>query len=72
MNTKVIQARVDAIRRWVGDTEAVQALEHGLWMDVLRAIATGTAEDPRACAAAAMETLACSEPKWAVVRQRWD
>ena len=46
------------------DPEDYHIGEKGLWHVVLRSIADETCDDPRACAAAALETLDIDFPRW--------
>ena len=59
-----VDAAVEKIRAMAGDAEVAHGAEDGLWSDVLRAIADGTAEDPQAMARAALETVNIDFARW--------
>lgn len=58
LTVRQVRRKVGEVRRNAGDFEAAHAREDDLHQEVLRAIASGDCEDPRACAAEALRTLA--------------
>lgn len=64
MTVDEIKLRVEEIRKVAHDDERAHCEEDDLHRDVLSAIADGSAEDPAACAAAALETRSISFARW--------
>ena len=64
MNTADVQAAIEQIRQAAWNPEAAHSAEDSLWQRVLRSIADGTAEDPEAMAAAALETGEIKFTRW--------
>jgi hypothetical protein len=60
----MVQVRVDAINAESCDDEQAHCDEDILYEDVLRAIADGTAEDPKLCAFVALSTLEIEFSRW--------
>ncbi|QDP58768.1 MAG: hypothetical protein GOVbin1573_55 [Prokaryotic dsDNA virus sp.] len=59
-----VLARLDEIRRSIGDPEGAHSLEDKLRGDLLRAIATEHCSDPMECARLAMTSDALDFPRW--------
>ena len=59
-----VRKRVDEIRRVSWDDEVAHSREGDLHIDVLRAIADGAAEDPKAMAKLALETCDIDFARW--------
>lgn len=64
MNLKYIRQRVRDIKEMAADNEIAHGAEDTLHQDVLRAIADGKCENPRACAKAALGTLKLDFSRW--------
>lgn len=59
-----VNRHVDKIAKLANDDEEAHASEDHLYREVLRAIADGTASNPRACAEAALKTQELSFSRW--------
>ena len=64
MNVADIEKKVAYIESIKDDDEAAHGTEDGLRQEVLEAIATGTAENPAECAAAALRTSEIDFYRW--------
>lgn len=67
MNITEVQARVahiDTLHTAYRDNEATHTAVDELYLDVIRAIANGTCDDPQACCAAAVEAEAVAFVRW--------
>lgn len=64
MDAHWVRQQVAAIEECIGDPEAAHSLEDSLRAAILSAIATGDCEDPKAVAAAALESDALPFPRW--------
>lgn len=64
MTREQVARRVDAIAAYADDDEAAHGMEDRLHQDVLQAIAAGQCDDPKACAAEALKTLAIEFERW--------
>lgn len=60
----LITRAVDAIQAGADDPEGAHINEDRLYELVLSAIGAGTADDPAACAAAALKTADLEFPRW--------
>lgn len=64
MTLQEVELRVQGIRDIAGDDEAAHGAEDLLHQEVLRSIADDECTAPRACAAAALETLKIDFARW--------
>lgn len=64
MNVLQVQAAVALISTVAGDDERAHGAEDELHQALLRSIADGTCENPKACAAEALKTLDIDFARW--------
>lgn len=64
MTPEAIQARLKIIEQHANDPEAAHGFEDDLYIDVLRAIATGKCKDPQACAKEALKAIDIDFTRW--------
>lgn len=64
MRASDVEERLQRIRKVVWDDELAHSLEDELYLEVLRAIASGMCDDPKACAAKAIETQVFAFGRW--------
>lgn len=67
MNVHDVRARISGIAGIAespGDDQVAHGMEDRLWSDVLEAIANGTCDDPKACAAEALKTIDIHFARW--------
>lgn len=64
VNQEEVRSRVKDIEKLVGDPEAAHAAEDGLYVDVLRAIASGACTNPEMCAWQALRTQDLIGTRW--------
>jgi hypothetical protein len=64
MKTSTVKRRVAKIRQLAHDSETAHASEDKLWVDVLRAIAAGDADNPQSLAKEALQTEAIKFDRW--------
>lgn len=64
MEREQVEARVRAIADTAEDPEVAHTLEDELYLDLLRAIATGECRNPRDAALAAIQAAHLDFPRW--------
>lgn len=64
MTADEIKKRVAEISKARKDPETAHGKEDDLFVDVLRAIAEGRAEDPAKCATEALKSVELDFPRW--------
>lgn len=64
MKASDVEERLHKIREAMEDDERAHSLEDDLYLEVLKAIASGMCDDPRACAAKAIETQVLAFGRW--------
>lgn len=64
MTLNDVKTRLFKINETRGDNEVAHTMEDELHQDVLRAIADGTCDDPKACAAEALKSIDIDFARW--------